>query len=250
MKKVLITGASSGIGRSMAKYLYSLGNYKLVLVARDKKKLDSIKKELGSDVEVISMDLSIYDNCLKLHYMVKDVDILINNAGFGLFGEFIETDIDKEMKMIDTNIKALHVLTKLYLRDMINNNSGKILNVASIAGFMPGPLMDTYYASKNYVLRLSQSIREELRRDKSNVSISVLCPGPVKTNFDDVAGVNFSLKGMDSDYVAKYAIDKMLGNKFIIIPGISIKMLRILSKIVPDSIMVRMVYNSQKRKNG
>ena len=250
MKKVLITGASSGIGRSMAKYLYNLGNYKLILVARDKKKLDSIKKELGSDVEIISMDLSIYDNCVKLHDMVKDIDILINNAGFGLFGEFIETDIDKEMKMIDTNIKALHVLTKLYLKDMVNNNSGKILNVASIAGFMSGPLMDTYYASKNYVLRLSQSIREELRRNKSKVSISVLCPGPVKTNFDDVAGVNFSLKGMDSDYVAKYAIDKMLDNKFIIIPGISIELLRLLSKIVPDSIMVKMVYKSQKRKNG
>ena len=204
----------------------------------------------GSDIEVISMDLSIYDNCIKLHDMIGDIDILINNAGFGLFGEFIETDIDKEMKMIDTNIKALHVLTKLYLKDMVNNNSGKILNVASIAGFMPGPLMDTYYASKNYVLRLSQSIREELKRSKSNVSISVLCPGPVKTNFDDVAGVNFSLKGMDSDYVAKYAIDKMLDNKFIIIPGISIKLLRLLSKIVPDSIMVKMVYNSQKRKNG
>lgn len=250
MKKVLITGASSGIGRSMSKCLYSLGDYKLVLVARNKDKLNSIKKELGSDVEVISMDLSIYDDCFKLHDMVKDVDILINNAGFGLFGEFIETDIDKEMKMIDTNIKALHVLTKLYLRDMINNNSGKILNVASIAGFMPGPLMDTYYASKNYVLRLSQSIREELRRSKSNVSISVLCPGPVKTNFDDVAGVNFSLKGMDSDYVAKYAIDNMLKDKFIIIPGIGIKMLKFLSKIIPDSIMVRLIYNSQKRKNG
>lgn len=250
MEKVLITGASSGMGKSMAYYLNSLGNYKLVLVARSKDKLDSIKKELGKDVEIISMDLSMYDNCIKLHNMVKDVDILINNAGFGLFGEFIETELDKEMKMIDTNIKALHVLTKLYLQDMVKNNRGKILNVASIAGFMPGPLLDTYYASKNYVLRLSQSIKEELRRHKSNVSISVLCPGPVKTNFDDVAGVKFSLKGMDSDYVAKYAIDKMLKNKFIIIPGFSIKILRILSKIVPDSIMVRMVYNSQRRKKS
>ncbi len=248
MEKVLITGASSGMGKSMAYYLSRLGNYKLVLVARNKDKLEKIKEELGSDVEIISMDISVYDNCLKLHNMVKDVDILINNAGFGLFGEFIETELDKEMKMIDTNIKALHILTKLYLQDMVKNNSGRILNVASIAGFMPGPLLDTYYASKNYVLRLSQSIKEELRRHKSNVSISVLCPGPVKTNFDDVAGVKFSLKGMDSDYVAKYAIDKMFNNKFIIIPGFSIKMLRMLSKIVPDSIMVRMVYNSQRRK--
>ena len=248
MEKVLITGASSGIGRSVAYYLHSLGDYKLILVARNKDKLNSIKKELGSDVEVISMDLSIYDNCIKLHDMVKDVDILINNAGFGLFGEFIDTDLDKEMKMIDTNIKALHILTKLYLKDMVDKNKGKILNVASIAGFMPGPLLDTYYASKNYVLRLSQSIKEELRRNKTNVSISVLCPGPVKTNFDDVAGVKFSLKGKSSNYVAKYAVDKLLLGKHIIIPGLGIKMLRIISKILPDWIMVRMVYNSQKRK--
>ena len=91
---------------------------------------------------------------------------------------------------------------------------------------MPGPLLDTYYATKNYVLRLSQGVKEELRRKKSNVQISVLCPGPVKTNFDNVADVNFSLKGLDSDYVAKYAIDKMLAGKFIIIPGLQIKMLR------------------------
>ena len=246
--KVLITGASSGIGRSIAYYLHSKGCYKLVLVARNKNKLEKIKKDLEDDVEVISLDLSNYDNCIKLYGMVKNVDILINNAGFGLFGNFVDVSLEKEMSMIDTNIKALHILTKLYLRDMVKKDSGRILNVASIAGFMPGPLLDTYYASKNYVLRLSQSIREELRRNKSRVCISVLCPGPVKTNFDDVAGVSFSLKGMDSDYVAKYAIDKMLKNKFIIIPGLSIKMLRILSKIVPDSLMVKMVYNSQSRK--
>lgn len=250
MERVLITGASSGIGRSMAYYFDKLGDYNLVLVARNKEKLEKIKKDLKCDVEIISLDISICDNCIKLHEMVKDIDILINNAGFGLFGEFIDTDLDKEINMIDTNIKALHILTKLYLKDMVKNNRGKILNVASIAGFMPGPLLDTYYASKNYVLRLSQSIREELRRNKSNVSISVLCPGPVKTNFDDVAGVSFSLKGMNSDDVAKYAIDNMLKGKHIIIPGFSIKILRLVSKILPDGLMVRMVYNSQKRKGS
>ena len=245
--KVLITGASSGIGRSMARYMHSLG-YELVLVARSKDRLNEIKKELGDNVQVVPMDLGEFDNCIKLHNEVKDVDILINDAGFGLFGEFDKTDLDKEMQMIDVNIKALHVLTKLYLKDMLKKDSGIILNVASIAGFMPGPLLDTYYATKNYVLRLSQGVKEELRRKKSNVQISVLCPGPVKTNFDNVADVNFSLKGLDSDYVAKYAIDKMLAGKFIIVPGLQIKMLRLLSKITPDSILVKMVYNSQKRK--
>jgi hypothetical protein len=245
--KVLITGASSGIGESMAKYLNNLG-YDLVLVARNKKKLDNIKSKLNGNVEIIAMDLGNYDNCFKLYKMVKDVDILINNAGFGLFGEFSDTSIVKEIDMIDINIRAVHILTKLYLNDMLKRDSGRILNVASIAGFMPGPLMDTYYASKNYVVRLSQGIREELRRKKSNVRISVLCPGPVKTNFDNVAGVKFSLSGMNSDYVAKYAIDKMFKNNFIIIPGFTIKMLRFLSKIIPDSILVKFVYKSQRRK--
>ena len=245
--KVLVTGASSGIGYKIAKYLHELG-YELVLVARNKKRLEEIKKELGSNVKVIAMDLGVIDNCIKLHDMVSDIDILINNAGFGLFGEFCDIDLDKELNMIDINIKALHVLSKLYLRDMIKRDSGRILNVASIAGFMPGPLLSTYYATKNYVVRLSQGIKEELRVSKSNVRISVLCPGPVKTNFDNVAGVRFSLKGMDSDYVAKYAIDRMFKNQFIIVPGLSIKMLRVISKIVPDSLLVRFVYKSQKRK--
>lgn len=245
--KVLITGASSGIGYSMAKYLHELG-YDLVLVARNKKRLDEIKKNFGNNVRVIAMDLGDVNNCIKLHEMVPDIDILINNAGFGLFGNFCDTDIDKELEMIDINVKALHVLSKLYLSDMIKRDSGRILNVASIAGFMPGPLLTTYYATKNYVVRLCQGIREELRVNKSNVRISVLCPGPVKTNFDNVAGVRFSLKGMDSDYVAKYAIDKMFGDKFIIVPGFTIKVLRLISKIVPDSILVRFVYKSQRRK--
>ena len=247
MMRVLITGASSGIGYSMAKYLNNMG-YDLILVASNKGKLDKIKKEFKGKVEVVSMDLSIYDNCVKLHDRYSDIDILINNAGFGLFGEFSSVSLDKEMEMININIRALHVLTKLYLVDMLKKDSGRILNVASIAGFMSGPLMDTYYATKNYVLRLSQSIREELRRKKSNVRISVLCPGPVKTNFDDVAGVSFSLKGLDSDYVGKYAIDSMFKNKFIIVPGFNIKALRVISKFVPDRVLVRFVYKSQRRK--
>ena len=245
--KVLITGASSGIGLSMAKYFDKLG-YDLILVTRDKDKID--KSIFNNKVIIEETNIGIYDNCIKLYDKYSDIDILVNNAGFGLFGEFIDTDINKEMNMIDINIRALHILTKMYLKDMVKRDSGHILNVCSIAGFMPGPLLDTYYATKNYVLRLNQGIKEELRRNKSNVGIHVLCPGPVKTNFDNVAGVSFSLMGMDSDYVAKNAIDKMLRGKFIIVPGFSIKFLRVISKIVPDSILVKMVYNSQKRKGN
>jgi len=245
--KVLITGASSGIGYSMAKYFSDLG-YDLVLVARHIDNLKDKVDKFKTKVALVSMDLRDKDNCIELFNKYKDIDILVNNAGFGLFGEFKDTYLDREIEMINLNIVAVHTLCKLYLNEMIKRDSGRILNVASISGFLPGPLMSTYYATKNYVVRLSQAIKEELRRSNSNVVVSVLCPGPVKTNFDDVAGVNFSLKGDNSDYVAKYAVDKMFKGKFIIIPNIKIKLIRIGAKIVPDSLLARVVYKSQKRK--
>lgn len=248
LMKVLITGASSGIGRSMA-YVFANKGYDLVLVARSGDKLENIKKEIDNvKVDICVSDLSLSDNCIKIYNKYKDIDILVNNAGFGLVGVFEKTDLNKELKMIDTNIKALHILTKLYLKDMIDRDSGKILNVASISGFLPGPLMDTYYATKNYVVRLSEGIREELRRKESKVNISVLCPGPVNTNFDKVAEVDFSLDALSSDYVARYAIDKLEIGKFYIIPGFSIKILKFFSKFVPTNILARMVFLSQKRK--
>ena len=159
--KALITGASSGIGRDMARVLGKKG-YDLALVARDKKRLEELSEELRKDydveIEVIVMDLSIENNCKELHRCITDVDILINNAGFGDCGNFTKTDLNKEITMINTNIVAYHILTKLYLVDMKAKNSGKILNVASIAGFMPGPLMATYYSTKAYIVRLSESI--------------------------------------------------------------------------------------------
>lgn len=194
------------------------------------------------------MDLANTDNCKKLHSMVTDVDILINNAGFGTFGYFTDTDLDKEVGLIDTNVKAVHVLTKLYLEDMVEKNNGRILNVASIAGFMPGPLMCAYYASKAYVVRLSEGIREELNKQKSNVKISVLCPGPVNTNFNNVAGVKFNLPSYTSEHVAKYAISKLLKNKFLIIPGVKIKLARLLAKISPSNISAKVSYMMQERK--
>lgn len=251
----LVTGASSGIGRDMASYLNSLG-YDLIITAREKDKLEKLKKELNKKndriVDVIIKDLSKTEECISLYNKVKEkyefVDIVINNAGFGLCGRFIETNLEKELSMIDTNIKAVHILTKLFLRDMVERNEGKILNVSSIAGFMPGPLMATYYSTKNYVLRLTQAIKEELNRNKSNVKISVLCPGPVNTNFNDVANVKFALKGLSSEYVAKYAIRKMLKNKTIIVVGWKIKIARFLSKISPDTIVAKVCYHMQRRK--
>lgn len=245
--KALITGASSGIGRDIARELDKKG-YDLVLVARDKEKLEETKKTLKGKAEVISMDLENAQNCKDLHEKVKDIDILINNAGFGVFGNFAETDLDKEISLINTNITAVHILTKLYLQDMIKKNKGHILNVASIAGFMPGPLMESYYASKAYVVRLSEGIRAELKKANSNVKISLLCPGPVNTNFNNVAGVKFNLYSLSSEKVAKYTVKKMLKNKFLIVPGLGIKILRVISKISPNNITAKVVYLMQERK--
>ena len=245
--KALITGASSGIGKDMAKILNEKG-YDLILVARDLEKLNEVKKELKSEVEVVCMDLSNANNCQKLYEEHRDIDILINNAGFGDCGYFTKTKLEKEISMIGTNIIAYHILTKLYLKDMKEKNSGKILNVASIAGFMPGPLMATYYATKSYVVRLSEAIREELKREKSKVQVSILCPGPVDTNFNKVADVEFSLKGLSSEYVAKYAIQKFLKGKFYIVPGWKIKLAKIGCKIAPTNIVAKISYNMQRRK--
>ncbi len=251
----LVTGASSGIGRDMSKYLAKLG-YDLIITARNKLALEDIKEELEKEnkikVDVIPKDLAIEQECISLYEEVKqkhgNIDILINNAGFGFCGEFIDTDLKVELSMINTNIKAVHILTKLFLKDMVEIDKGKIMNVASVAAFMPGPLMATYYSTKNYVLRLSQAINEELKIKKSNVKISVLCPGPVNTNFNNVANVKFALKGIDSEYVAKYAIDKMLKNKKIICVGFGIKLTRFLTKLSPDSLNAKFCYRVQSKK--
>ena len=245
--KALITGASSGIGRDIAKELSKKG-YDLILVARNLEKLEQVKNEIKTNTEIVSMDVSEPENCEQLHEKFKDIDILVNNAGFGDCGDFTKTKLEKEIKMIETNIIAYHVLTKLYLKDMKQKNSGKILNVASIAGFMPGPLMATYYSTKAYVVRLSEALREELRRDKSKVQISILCPGPVDTNFNKVADVQFALKGLSSEYVAKYAVNKFLKGKFYIVPGWKIKLAKFASKIAPNNIVAMVSYNMQRRK--
>jgi len=247
--KALITGASSGLGADMARVLAGMG-YDLILVARRKNRLDRLKKELDVNVDVISMDLGSSFNCVKLYNELKgnDIDIVINNAGFGAFGEFHKTNMDKEIDMIDLNIKAVHILTKLFLQDMKKKNRGYILNVASSAGFVPGPLMATYYATKAYVLNLSQAINEELRRSNSNVYVGALCPGPVDTEFNKVAKVHFELKPLDSYEVSKYAIKKMLKKKMLIIPGIQMKIAIFFSRFAPRRALLKIIYNTQKAK--
>ena len=245
--KALITGASSGIGLEMAKYLSTLG-YDLILVARNKKRLEEIKKEIKTEVKIFDYDLSNIDNCYKLYNNIKndDISVVINNAGFGLFGDYKNSDMDTEMNMIDLNVKALHILTKLF----VNNDSTKyILNVASSAGLMKGgPLMSTYYATKSYVCNYSFALYEELRRNKSDKSISVLCPGPVDTNFNNRANVKFSVKSLSPNFVAKYAIDKMFKKKLVIAPGFGVRMGLFFMKFVPLKLLLRITYSFQKKK--
>ena len=244
---VLITGASSGIGRDMAIYLGSKG-YDLILVARDKKKLEEVKNKINTKVEIIAMDLGDINNCYKLYEMLKDkdIDILVNNAGFGDAGNFNQTSLQKELSMIDLNIISYHILTKLFLKDFIKKNRGRILNIASMAGFMPGPYMATYYATKSYVLNLSLAISEELKQENSNVKISVFCQGPVTTNFNNVANVKFNIKPISATYAARYAIDNMFANKLVIVPP-NMKLNRILTKISPIKLTLLVESKVQQR---
>lgn len=247
--KALVTGASSGIGKDIAIYLSELG-YDLILVSRDINRLQETAKEIKTNVELYPVDLTGKDNCFKLYDKFKDekIDILVNNAGFGLFGNTWDVDINKELKMIDLNIVAVHILTKLFLKDMVARDSGYILNVASSAGFLAGPVLNTYYATKNYVTKWTMGIYEELRKVKSNVHISCLCPGPVKTNFNKVAGGSFNMKALSSDYVAKYGIDKMFKNKLIIIPGFTVRLGVFLNRFISNKLSLRIVYHIQRKK--
>ena len=251
MKRALITGATSGIGTEMARYLHRLG-WQLVLTGRNEQMLRRMAKIYGNDTRYIALDLGERGAAEKLYAFCKGlrIDLLVNNAGFGVFGEFTETSLEDELELIDVNIRSLHILTKLFLRDMVRRDSGIILNVGSIAGFATGPMLSSYYASKNYVVRLTTAIREELRRRGSRVKIAVLCPGPVDTNFNNRAGVNFSVMSAAPDQVARYAIDHALAGKCIIIPSLAVKAGIIASALCPEPLLARIVYHVQKRKEG
>lgn len=249
--KALITGASSGIGKNMAYVLANKG-IDLILVARNKEEMLKIKENVKVNVLVIELNLLKEKNVFKLYEMCKDenIDILINNAGFGLFGIFTEADLTRELEMIDLNIKAYHILTKLFLKDFVEKDKGYILNVASSAGFMAGPRLSTYYATKNYVLKLTMAINEELRQSGSNVVVSALCPGPVNTNFNKFAMGEFSIKEASPKYVAEYAIDKMFKKKMIIVPTLRIKLGIFLLRLIPYRLQLIYCYHIQGKKLG
>ena len=246
--KALVTGASSGIGKEISKYLIELG-YDLYVVSNDEK-IKELYNNSKTTVMPIVLDLTSEDNCYKLYEKLKkeNIDVVINNAGFGLFGLTTETNLYRELEMINLNIKAVHILTKLFLQDFYQKDKGRILNVASSAGFLAGPRLNTYYATKNYVLKFTLAIYEELRHQKSNVKISCLCPGPVATEFNKVAGGKFNIEEKKSYQVAKYAIDKTLKNKLIIVPGLSVRLGLFFNRFIPTKLSLKIIYHIQERK--
>lgn len=247
--KALITGASSGIGRDIARVLSKKG-YDLIVVARRKERLKELQKELPTHVQILCYDLSKKEEVFALFEEVKneEIDVFISNAGFGLFGEFKETDLDRELEMISLNVVSYHILMKLFVQKFIEQKHGYILNVCSSAGFLAGPRLSTYYATKNYILKLTMAVYEELRRTNPNIVISALCPGPVNTEFNKVAKGHFTVSGVSSEYVANYAIKKLFQKKLIIVPTLKIKLALFFSRFAPWKLLLKITYQIQKRK--
>jgi short-subunit dehydrogenase len=255
MSTALITGASGGIGLELAK-IFAKEKIDLVLVARSEDKLLKIKNDFetlsGIKVTVIAKDLSlpdapkeIYDN---LKEMELSIDILINNAGFGYWGSFTETKIEKELQMLNLNINALTYLTKLFAKDMVNQGNGKIMNVASVAAFMPGPFMAVYYATKSYVLSFSQALAEELTN--KGVTVTTLCPGPTKTGFENTAELNESklfktFKPVPSYKVAEFGFKALMKGKRVAVYGLSNKIMIFFLRFAPNILILKMVKSIQ-----
>ena len=247
----LVTGASGGIGRELARVHAESGG-DLVVVARSGDALRELKGELenahGITVEVLEKDLNDPEAPKEILEALRDknieVEILINNAGFGTFAPFIRTDWDKQAAIIAVNIHALTGLTHSFLPGMIERNRGRVLNVASTAAFYPGPLMSVYYASKHYVLAFSDSLAEEIRN--SEVTITTLCPGPTDTGFQSRAGnENIRLMKkfavMDPYSVAKYGYQKMLAGKLTAVPGLFNTLSAVLPRFLPRKAAMRIV---------
>ena len=244
----VVTGASSGIGREIARELSSSG-YEVVLVGRNEGELRKTAALLQGPSQIRTMDLTRKEERDSLIEEFASADILVNNAGFGIFGEFLENDEESAEKLVETNVIALQHLTCAFLRNMVAKDEGRILNVASIAGFLPGPLMASYYASKAYVVRLSEAIREELRARKSKATISILCPGPVDTSFSERAGVRFALKGMTPGKVASYAVPRFLKGRFYLFPDWRTRAIRPFLHLFPSSLLAKIAMRIQRKKS-
>ncbi len=254
----LVTGGSGGIGLEIAKVLARNG-LDLVLVARTRDTLEAAAGQLegkfGAKVHVFAADLrrpdapqAIFD---FLHNENIPIDVLVNNAGFGVGGEFADTKLQRELEMIQVNISALTHLTKLFLPAMIKRKAGRVLNVASTAAFQPGPLMAVYYATKAYVLSFSQALAEELRH--SGVTVTALCPGPTRTRFAASADLRssrlFTAFGIaHAADVAAFGVAAMMHGRRVAIPGIKNKIVAQASRFVPRAVSAKLARMAQESR--
>ena len=248
----LITGASSGIGLEFARQL-SLEGYPLILVARRRDRLEALRRELGTECLLLPADLARREDLIRLceDLVGRKIDIFINNAGFGVSGPFLGTDLMREVNMVDVNVTAQHVLFKYVLHRMEAEGGGSILNVASSAGLFPaGPYMAGYYATKAYMASLTRGVAEELRQEHSPVYTACLCPGPVNTEFNAVADVVFALPGISPKECVDYALRMMKRRKTVIVPGRELRAAVIGQRLIPTALTVRLTAAQQKKKMG
>jgi uncharacterized protein len=257
MATALITGASSGIGLEFAKTFAAAKN-NLVLVARSEGKLNVIANELkishNISVKVITADLSNMDEVQKVYDTCKteniSIDYLVNNAGFGDFGFFIESDWDKTAQMIDLNIKSLTKMCRLFIPGMVLRKAGKIMNIASTAAFQPGPTMAVYYATKSYVLFFSEAIYNELQG--TGVSVTCLCPGATESGFQQAAALEESklVKGKKlptSKEVAEFGYKAMMKNKMTVIHGLMNTIMATSIRFTPRKLALAIVRKIQEK---
>lgn len=233
-------------------YIYDKERLLVELVSKDENKLLKVSESIKRS-RVYVCDLTYDSEVKKLcEYILREkFEVVINCAGFGAFGFYDEVSLDREMDMVKVNVTSLHKITKTCLKYMEECKEAYILNVASIAGLLPGgPLLNTYYATKSYVRSYTLGIYEELRRKKSRVNVSCLCPGPVKTNFNNVAGGHFSIRSKTPEYVSKYAIDMMFKKKLVILPGLDVKLGSFFGRVLPSKLVLRVLYKVEHKKRG
>ena len=256
----LVTGASAGIGMEIARDLAARG-YDLILTARRQERLQKVRSQILNryperKILVIPADLSKREECMRLFETAcaqagsENIEFVANNAGMGVYGLFLETDLEKELTLIDLNVTSVHILSKLFLREMVKNGRGVLMNVGSCAGFTSGPTFSSYYASKNYVVRLTEAIHEELRQAGSPVKVSCLCPGPVDTAFNDNSGVTVSGKQITARQAAREGVDGALAGKMLVIPGTKMKLVTVGSHLLGEHLSTVINYHIQKKKAG
>jgi len=245
--KAVVTGATSGIGREIAILLSEKG-IETVIVGRREKELCDLRARLSTNTTIEVLDLFDPNNAKLLFEKHKDSDIIVNCAGIGFFGEFDKTDLDREIDMISLNVISLHVLTKLFYKEFQKRGEGKILNVASSAAYFVGPHYSSYYATKAYVHRLTRAISSECKKHSKNITVTLFCPGPVKTDFGKADGIKDGKGAISPEFAAKKALDGLFKGKEVVFPNFTTRFLVFLSKVLPEKVTTEIVYKEQLKK--